>query len=175
MNTLLLFNRQKAKRLNLPLFRKICRAVLDDASQANDANALKRSTTSSYEIAAHLVGPKEITDLNVRFLGHEGATDVITFDYREDAAAHDTGHGLSSNVLSGEIFICVDVAVAQSREFSTQWQSELVRYFVHGVLHLQGYDDLDPALRRKMKRQENRILKGLSRRFDFATLAAGTE
>lgn len=159
MNTFLLFNRQRTKRLDLRLLREICRAVLEEASALQEA-------PSSYEIALHLVGAKEITRLNAAFLCHEGPTDVITFDYAQDSPAAS---------LSGEIFICMDEAVSQAGRFSTQWQSELVRYFVHAVLHLRGYDDVNPALRHEMKRQEDRILKGLSRRLDLGKLAAGSK
>jgi rRNA maturation RNase YbeY len=194
--------------------------VLDEAATST------HPAPSAYEIAVHLVGAKEITRLNATFLSHEGPTDVITFDYSQDAtqgksvmaaqtvaqvskpagppisksaagatscagpvwkpaiqqarspalrSQPETPWDAPSSRLSGEIFICVDEAVSQSRHFSTQWQSELVRYLIHGVLHLQGYDDLKPALRQKMKRQEDRVLKGLSRRFDWGKLAAGIE
>ena len=68
-------------------------------------------------------------------------------------------------------FICVDEAVFQARKFGTSWQSETVRYVVHGVLHLLGHDDLRAAARCKMKREENRLLRELSRRFSLAQLA----
>jgi ssRNA-specific RNase YbeY (16S rRNA maturation enzyme) len=70
-------------------------------------------------------------------------------------------------VPHGELFICLDDAVAQAREFRTTWQRELVRYIVHGVLHLCGHDDHAAVPRRVMKREENRLLRELSRRFDF--------
>ena len=57
----------------------------------------------------------------------------------------------------------MDDAVAQATEFKTTWQSEVVRYVVHGVLHLLGHDDLQPDLRRKMKREENRLVRRLER------------
>ena len=44
-------------------------------------------------------------------------------------------------LLHGEIFICVDEAIRQARRFGTIWQSEIVRYLIHGVLHLLGFDD----------------------------------
>ena len=72
--------------------------------------------------------------------------------------------------LHGELFICVDVALAQAKEFKSSWQAEVVRYVVHGVLHLLGHDDLKPHLRRKMKREENRLVRRLSRRFSLAQL-----
>ncbi|HYA79070.1 MAG TPA: rRNA maturation RNase YbeY, partial [Candidatus Nitrosopolaris sp.] len=72
--------------------------------------------------------------------------------------------------LHGEIFICVDEAVRQARQYGTSWQSEIVRYLVHGVLHLLGFDDVRAGTRRKMKREENRRLRELSRRFALSKL-----
>ena len=61
-------------------------------------------------------------------------------------ACRQTGaHGVTRATLHGEIFICVDEAVLQARKFRTSWQSEIVRYLVHGVLHLLGHDDSRPA------------------------------
>ena len=74
-------------------------------------------------------------------------------------------------VLHGEIFICVDEAVVQARRFRASWQSELVRYVIHGVLHLRGFDDLHPAGRRKMKREEDRLLREIALRFALSKLA----
>ena len=75
--------------------------------------------------------------------------------------------------LHGELFICVDEAIRQARRFRTTWQSELVRYVVHGVLHLLGHDDHHAADRRKMKREENRLVRLMARRFAFTRLARG--
>ncbi len=110
------------------------------------------------ELGVHLVRASEMARINEAFLQHEGATDVITFDYT------DRGSRITDHVLHGELFICYDVAVSQAREYCTTWPSELVRYFVHGVLHLQGFDDHRPADRRKMKGEENRLLRALTRR-----------
>jgi rRNA maturation RNase YbeY len=106
--------------------------------------------------------------VNWQFLQHEGSTDVITFDHGDSSSdiQHSTSH------LHGELFICVDDAVAQAMEFRTTWQSEIVRYVVHGVLHLLGHDDLKPDLRRKMKREENRLVRRLSGRFSLAELSS---
>ena len=65
--------------------------------------------------------------------------------------------------------------MAQAKEFKSSWQSELVRYVVHGVLHLLGYDDLKPELRRKMKREENRLVRLLAKRFSLAQLSGAAK
>jgi rRNA maturation RNase YbeY len=102
------------------------------------------------------VDAPESTRLNEKFLQHRGSTDVITFDY---------GDASEPDLLSGEIFVCLDEAVKQARRFRTSWQSELVRYVVHGILHLCGYDDRKPRARRTMKREEDRLVKQLTARF----------
>ena len=43
--------------------------------------------------------------------------------------------------------------------FGTTWPEELGRYVIHGLLHLHGEDDLDPAARRRMKKRENQLVR----------------
>ena len=64
----------------------------------------------------------------------------------------------------------MDDAIRQAKKFKTNWQSEIVRYIVHGVLHLLGHDDVNATAKRKMKREENRLLRKLSARFALSKL-----
>jgi probable rRNA maturation factor len=64
----------------------------------------------------------------------------------------------------------VDEALIQARRFRTTWQNELLRYIIHGVLHLGGFDDERAASRRRMKREEDRLLGKLARDFDLSKL-----
>ena len=107
--------------------------------------------------------------INERFLQHEGSTDVITFDHAEPG-----GMLNGARKLCGEIFICVDDAVAQARVFRTTWPAELVRYAIHGLLHLAGHDDHEPAARRLMKRAENRLLRLVAAQFPLRELEGST-
>src|SRR5689334_3973530 len=107
--------------------------------------------------------------INQTFLQHEGSTDVITFDHSKtpptrpfDVNSPSPAAGPGPGPIHGEIFISVPDAVAQAREFGTTWQDELVRYVIHGLLHLLGHDDLQPAARRVMKRAENRLVAALT-------------
>lgn len=141
-------NRQRTKRINVRFFKAIIGALFDELKLTEG------------ELGIHLVGAKEMARVNWQYLQHEGSTDVITFDHSEN-----------DKTFNGELFICVDDAISQAKEFQTTWQSELVRYAVHGVLHLLGYNDLKPHLRRVMKREENRLVKQLTAKFSFAQLA----
>jgi len=164
MTELVLRNRQRTRPLNSPLLRRITRVLLTDLL------SLERC-----DLAIHLVAAPEMARLNQRFLDHAGSTDVITFDYAgepDSMAVRDGGGSVHfPKKLHGEIFICIDDAVKQARQFRTTWQSELVRYLIHGVLHAVGYGDLTPADRGVMKREENRLLRMLSRQFSLRHLA----
>lgn len=96
--------------------------------------------------------------LNGSFLGHEGSTDVITFDYRDGYEPLEAAGGLE---LHGEIYISPQDALRQSSEFGATWREELLRYMAHGFLHLLGYDDLDPKPRARMKRKEDQLTRAL--------------
>ena len=149
MSGTLLIKRARTVPVDTRQLRQITRVLLGELLVLED-----------FELGIHLVRAPEMTRINEAFLQHKGATDVITFDYAGRAAR-----------LHGELYICHDVAISQAREFRTSWPSELVRYVVHGVLHLRGFDDHHAADRRKMKREENRLLRELTRRFPISKLA----
>lgn len=152
MKVLHLWNRQRTRRVNRRRLRQLLSTALRDQFHCQD-----------YELGVHLVGVREMSRMNQTFLNHPGPTDVITFDYRT-----------SSTELCGEIFVCLEVACAQSGRFRVTWESELLRYIVHGVLHLQGYDDKKAGDRRIMKRRENQILRRLAALFLLRELGSGS-
>jgi probable rRNA maturation factor len=134
---IVLTNRQRDRRVDTRRLRVLAEAVLAEAGQGA-------------ELGIHLVSAKRSAGVNGQFLRHEGPTDIITFD-----------HGSTPERLFGEMFICVAEAIRQAKGFGTSWEAELQRYVIHGILHLRGYDDLEPARRRLMKREENRLVRKL--------------
>ena len=70
-----------------------------------------------------------ILDLNIKSLNHHFFTDIITFDYCE------------GDILSGDLYISVDTVRANAEFYNTDFDNELYRVIVHGLLHLIGYDD----------------------------------
>jgi len=164
-STTTISSRQRVRKINRRWMKQITTALLADLEIENA------------ELGIHLVTAPGITRLNEKFLRHQGSTDVITFDYLEKGragcpqpAARFGALRRTRPTIHGEIFICVDEAVLQARRFGTSWQSETVRYLIHGILHLLGHDDRRSTARRKMKREENRRLRELSRRFPLSKL-----
>lgn len=144
-------NDQRTQPVNVSALRQICATLLKEMLKIENG-----------EIGIHLLAAPKMTWLNETFLQHKGSTDVITFDYSNNPPPEAT--------MCGEIFVCVDDAVLQARRFRTNWQSEVVRYIIHGILHLLGHDDHCAAARRTMKREENRLLRSLGARFPLSRL-----
>jgi len=155
----LIRNRHSRLRVSAPRLRQIILTLLDEVVPA-----------SSVELGVTLVDRAEMAGVNWQFLRHKGSTDVITFDHSETQTSRHRGPK-SDRPISGEIYICLDEARVQAQEFGTGWREEVVRYLVHGTLHLQGYDDHSSPDRRAMKTAENRLLHFLAKRFDFNWLA----
>ena len=125
-------NRQRVRAVDARALEAVAEAFLGEFAE-------------TWEIGLTLVGEREMARINRAYLGHEGSTDVITFD-----------HGSAGRRLHGELFVSVADAVRQGGEFGVPWTEELLRYVIHGALHLAGYDDLSPAPRRRMKQAEGR-------------------
>ncbi len=150
-NVIEIQNRQRRHPVSRPAIGQLVEATL-----------LRLGRTG--EIGVHLVGPAEMARVNWGFLRHEGSTDVLTFD-----------HGSTERHLHGECFICVADAEAQASEWKTTWSDELGRYLIHALLHLAGYDDLEPTARRVMKRRENALTQALVTRARWVAREAALE
>jgi probable rRNA maturation factor len=153
-NSVSVHNRQRVRTVDTRFLRGLTRWLLSEALQVQ-----------KFQLTICVVGTEEMTHLNETFLKHKGSTDVLAFDYSEDA---------EPTSVIGEICVCAEEAMIQSARFRTDWRSELVRYVVHGTLHLLGYDDHGLASRRQMKRVENQTLRRLAGRFDLKQLSPWT-
>jgi len=91
----------------------------------------------------HAVSDTEIAPLNWKFMKHKGATDVLSFPLGDFDPTRRAYH-------LGEIIISYDTALREACERGLSADEEFARYCVHGFLHLLGYDDATPALRKAM-------------------------
>lgn len=96
----------------------------------------------------NFINSEAMKEINKKFLSHDYSTDILTFNYSE-----------SKNIIDGEIFISVDDAKENAKKFKVKFVEEIGRLVAHGILHLIGFDDTTPDKRKKMKNQENQLLK----------------
>jgi len=84
--------------------------------------------------------------INVEYLNHDTYTDVITFPYSE------------GDIIEGDIFISVERIRENAESFKVDFESELSRVMIHGVLHLLGFGDKTPEDKILMTQKENEYL-----------------
>ncbi len=106
--------------------------VIEAARDANGLLVLE-------EVEITFVDDPTIDRIHRQFMDITGATDVITFHH-------------------GEILVSLDTAKRQSAEFETVFREEVLLYVIHGLLHLAGYTDKEPAAFEEMKQAQDRIL-----------------
>jgi probable rRNA maturation factor len=105
----------------------------------------------SASISLVFVDNAAIRELNRAHLGHDWATDVISFPLS----------GPGDPVLAGELVISTQMACETAEALGIEPATELALYVVHGLLHLCGHDDCDPAAERAMRRRESEVMDAL--------------
>lgn len=101
------------------------------------AFALEREDApENSELSIAVVDLAEMTDLNMRYRGKTGPTDVLSFGCDDPCAVVSPGEP----VTLGDVVIAPEVAEAQAAEYGHTVEEELNLLLVHGVLHLLGYD-----------------------------------
>lgn len=100
-----------------------------------------------------------IAELNQRYRGVSGATDVLSFPGGADDEGWPEPPEIEAGVFLGDVLICPSVAERQAAEDGSGLGEELVRLLVHGTLHLLGYDhEVDVG---EMRQREADLLDGL--------------
>jgi len=129
-------NRQRKVRFDLAALRRIASSAMADCAAESGDGAFALRQLAAVEVA--VVSDATIARVHVDFMDVPGATDVITFDH-------------------GEIVMSAETAARCAKEHGHPVEAELALYVIHGLLHLNGFDDRTAAARRKMFRVQERI------------------
>jgi probable rRNA maturation factor len=143
----------------------LAHAVLDAEGVRGDA-----------ELSITFVDEKVMAELNGRFMGADGPTDVLAFpidDPIEPGRWPDAGSTGPDReppeladlpVLLGDVVVCPAVAARQAPEHAGTFDDELALLVVHGVLHVLGYDHAAPEETARMQAKERELLERFHRR-----------
>ena len=96
------------------------------------------------DIAYIFCNDEKILEVNKEYLQHDYYTDIITFDYSEE------------DVISGDLFISLDTVRSNSEQLGVEYEQELHRVIIHGILHLCGINDKGEGEREIMEAAENK-------------------
>ena len=86
-----------------------------------------------------------IQKINNQYLEHDYPTDVLAFKMEEE-------------IFEAEVYVSIEMAKSNAEEYKVNWRDELLRYAIHGILHLLGYDDSTEEGSERMRKKENKYL-----------------
>ncbi|HMK99566.1 MAG TPA: rRNA maturation RNase YbeY [Acidimicrobiales bacterium] len=152
---------QSALQVDVERWAELARSVLDAEGVGDDV-----------EVSLLFVDEPAIAELNERFLGNSGPTDVLAFPIDDEAVPGGrspdeggTGPGgpLSSEeepvpMLLGDVVVCPTVARRHAEERERSVEDEMALLVVHGLLHLLGMDHADSDEAERMERREQQLL-----------------
>ena len=115
----------------------------------------KESLLKNSRIAICLVSHQRIRKINLKYLGKDTLTDVISFDLTDETLKSKGG-------IAADIIISTQAAISNARIFKTSCLYELLLYVVHGLLHVLGYNDSNKKQSRLMQQKAEAILKKIN-------------
>lgn len=123
------------------------------------------------EVSLLFVDENTIAELNSRFLGNDGPTDVLAFPIEEererggrspDEGGTGPGDGMTDEddipMLLGDVVVCPTVAARNAAEHGVSVDDEIALLVVHGLLHLVGMDHVDDDEAERMEQRERELL-----------------
>ena len=150
MNNLSVQNRQRAFKISSELIEQTVESVMNELFQ-----------NKKHELSIVFIGENRMAEINQQYLDHKGPTDVLTINYPDESPP------------KSEILICPSVAYQHAKSHNVSLGSELTRYIIHGILHIQGYSDLTSKERSVMKQKENRTLNKISKLMPLDNISHG--
>jgi probable rRNA maturation factor len=114
---------------------------------------LQQEGASQKEVSILFTDDSEITRLNAKHLGRDIPTDVLAFPM------NDSGAKFPHLEILGDVVVSVERALSSADEHGLRRDEEVTLYLIHGLLHLLGYDDIDPNKSKIMKRREGELLR----------------
>ena len=110
------------------------------------------------ELGVVITGQEKIKELNRQYLGRDRPTDVIAFHMLNGGEGDSFVQPPDGQIHLGEVVISYPQALQQAGEEGHSAGREMAVLMVHGILHLLGYQDEEPGLKRRMRDKEHEIL-----------------
>lgn len=139
---------------NIQVFNESDSALpLEQSDFAEIASSIAKNEDCAFRfIEVVYVDEQEIIRINKEHLERDYVTDIITFRYDDSN---------DNSAIEGTLFCCAPRITEQASEFSESVKNEFARIYIHGLLHLIGYNDQSDIQKKEMTAKENVYLKAL--------------
>ncbi len=119
-------------------------------------NITLKEMEENINISIMLCGKETIHELNKNYRNMDKPTDVLSFVYGNDEVFD------PEESFFGEIIICPEIAKEQASVYSENFNSEMKRLIIHGILHILGYDhEISKEEEKRMTQKQEMLLKKL--------------
>ncbi|WP_026476304.1 rRNA maturation RNase YbeY [Alkaliphilus transvaalensis] len=129
--------------------------LIEILSKAVELSLKYEGWDPDFEVSLSLVSNEEIQELNKTYRGKDYATDVLSFPLVDDEFP------VGEEKLLGDIVISVEKALQQAEEYGHSFEREMSFLTVHSMFHLMGYDHMDDASEKEMRKKEEDVLSQL--------------
>ncbi|MCK4946740.1 MAG: rRNA maturation RNase YbeY [Candidatus Aureabacteria bacterium] len=130
----------QTEKINLEAARKIVEFILTN-----------EKTPDGTSLSVSFVDNKTIREYNEKYMNRDNVTDVLSFSMKEGEVIE------GDNSYLGDVLVSVEMAFLRAEEFANEVDRELMLYFIHGILHLLGYEDIDTGSALVMREKEEQI------------------
>ena len=144
-------NLNRRHSLNAPFIKKLISKLLIKEKKG-------------FELEVVFLDNQAMRSINRRYRGEDRPTDVLSFKMGMEV------FGVKDRLL-GEVLVSSDMASRNAKIFQATFEKEIMRYVVHGILHLFGHKDRTKDEKLRMSGKENRILKNLCRNEDLSRVS----
>ncbi len=114
------------------------------------STSISEENFSEGEINYIFCDDEYLLKLNMEFLSHDTLTDIISFDYT------------LGKLINGDVYISVERVEDNAKDFLVEFNTELIRVMIHGILHYCGYKDKSEEEERLMRSKENYYISKMS-------------
>jgi probable rRNA maturation factor len=137
IRTIYLYNRQRSIHFDLPWLKRFAPHALAQCEAYGLAPGAPLEGLEEIEVS--ILSDRSIAAVHTRFMDIAGPTDVITFEH-------------------GEIVLSAQTAARYAAEYGQRLEHELGLYIIHGLLHLNGHDDLAEPAASRMRALQFKVL-----------------
>jgi probable rRNA maturation factor len=149
--------------------RRAVQMAVTSVSQTTKSTKVVESSTrtdieENHEVVVSFVSDEEIHAMNAQYRHKDKPTDVLSFAQDEGEPFPPDTVGISPTRVLGDVVISIETAQRQAGERAHSLEHEVRFLCVHGTLHLQGYDHIEPRDRRRMWKQQDAVMEVLGQR-----------
>ncbi len=135
--------------IDIKVFNSFEKIAINDLSVEKLARKIlsEKSLNNKAVISIIFCDNKTLNNFKIKYFDEDVFTDIVTFKIEDKP------------FLEAELYISIEMAIENAKEFKVSLDNEIIRLVSHGILHLIGYDDSNNSLSKKMFSVQEEIVE----------------